>query len=183
MSKFPVIVNRTRHVLSKWATVIDRDVMFFSGDAVHRYHSFDQLDYVSILAVNDDGLFPVVRQYRPSIEGFSWELPAGMVDSGDSPEQTCVRELQEETGLIARQVITLGSYRPCTARLSNFIHAYFVVAEGRAVSPLPEENIEARLVSYIELKRMAVSGEMVLMPHVGTLFLAEANEEARRYLC
>ena len=38
-----------------------------------------------------------MRQYRPALEAFTWELPAGLVDPGEDPAETCRRELMEET--------------------------------------------------------------------------------------
>jgi 8-oxo-dGTP pyrophosphatase MutT (NUDIX family) len=43
----------------------------------------------------------LVRQFRPPVGGYTVELPAGLIDAGESPEQAAVRELREETGLVA----------------------------------------------------------------------------------
>lgn len=40
----------------------------------------------------------LIRQYRPPASGYVIEFPAGLIDEGETPEQTAVRELQEETG-------------------------------------------------------------------------------------
>ena len=40
----------------------------------------------------------IILQYRPPVEAFCVEFPAGLVDEGETPEQAAVRELKEETG-------------------------------------------------------------------------------------
>ena len=39
---------------------------------------------IAIVALTPDGRVPVVRQYRPALERFTWELPAGLVDHGEA---------------------------------------------------------------------------------------------------
>jgi 8-oxo-dGTP pyrophosphatase MutT (NUDIX family) len=79
--------------------IIERAVEFAPGAEVELYHAVGQQDYVAIVAALPDGRIAVVRQYRPALETFTWEFPAGLVDEGEDPIATCRRELLEETGL------------------------------------------------------------------------------------
>lgn len=49
--------------------------------------------------VERDGRVLGVRQRRPAIDRDTWELPAGLIDPGETPEEAASRELAEETGL------------------------------------------------------------------------------------
>jgi len=94
------------------------------------------------------------------------------VDKGESPEDCCRRELLEETGFLARSVHALGSYAPCTARLSNRVHSFFVDTAPRLDRPAIEVGIELKLVTLQELAALIRVGEFVLQMHIGALLLA-----------
>ncbi|MEZ4607268.1 MAG: NUDIX hydrolase [Deinococcales bacterium] len=53
---------------------------------------------VCILALQGDKVLGV-RQYRPAIAQETWEVPAGLIDEGESPDEAALRELSEETQL------------------------------------------------------------------------------------
>ena len=162
---WPKIVSRRATRVSPWMEIIERGVEFTEGAAPELYHAVGQQDYIAIVARTPDGQFPIVRQYRPALERFTWELPAGMVDAGESPQACCARELQEETGFAARKVHALGSFAPCTARLSNRVHSFFVETGERGQPS--EAGIELRLVGPAELAALILSGEFVLQLHIG----------------
>lgn len=169
---WPKIIARRNKKMSPWVTLIEREVEFTPGAPVELYHAVTQDDYISIVARTEDGLIPIVRQYRPAVERFTWELPAGMVDEGEDAETCCRRELMEETGLAATKVDALGTYSPCTARLSNRVHSFFVETGPAAGAQTNEPGIEVRLVSPRELGGLIRSGEFVLQLHIGALLLA-----------
>ena len=74
-------------------TVVERAVEFSEGAAPELYHAVGQQDYIAIVACTREGLIPIVRQYRPAVERFTWELPVGLVDPGEDAAETCRREL------------------------------------------------------------------------------------------
>ena len=168
---WPKIKTRRTTTISPWVAIIEREVEFAPGAAAEFYHAVGQQDYIAIVALTTDGRIPIVRQYRPALERFTWELPAGLVDKGETPETCCKRELMEETGLAAKAVHALGAYAPCTARLSNQIHSFFVEAGDRTAHKT-EAGIELKLVTPAELGRLILSGEFTLQLHIGALLLA-----------
>jgi len=69
------------------------------------------IDAVAVLAIirSKTKAFPVstvlIEQYRPPIDRFIIEMPAGLIDEGETPEQAAIRELEEETGFKAIGVV------------------------------------------------------------------------------
>lgn len=169
---WPKIVSRRATRVSPWVEIIERGVEFHPGAAPEHYHAISQQDYVAIVARTPDGMIPIVRQFRPAVEDFTWELLAGMVDQGEAPADSCRRELLEETGYPARAIHALGSYAPCTARLSNRVHSFFVETAARAEKPVVDEDIEFKLVTPHELAALILGDEFTLQLHVGALLLA-----------
>jgi ADP-ribose pyrophosphatase len=171
--EWPKIHARRITTVSPWMDVIAREVEFAAGAELQTYHAVGQRDYLAIVALTPDGRLPVVRQYRPAVEAFTWELPAGLVEHGEEPADCCRRELMEETGLVARAVHPLGSAAACTARLSNRVHSFFVEAGERVADFRPEPGMVVALKTPAELVAMIRAGEFPLQLHVGALMLAE----------
>ncbi len=171
----PKITARKRTRISPWVEIIEREVDFGKGTPRELYHAIVQADYIAIVARTPDGKFPIVRQYRPAVEDFTWELPAGMVEPGEDPAESCKRELLEETGFSARAVHALGSYASCTARLSNRTHSFFVETGERNVAAKIEPDIELKLVTAAELADLMRSGAFTLQLHIAALMLAGAR--------
>jgi ADP-ribose pyrophosphatase len=156
-------------------SIIAREVEFSRGEAPQVYHAVEQADYIAIVALTPGGKIPIVRQYRPALEAFAWELPAGLVDPGEAPAEGCRRELLEETGLTARSVHALGDNSACTGRLNNRIHNFFVAAGARIAGFQPEPGISVKLVSPAEIVRLIRRGDFVSQMHIGALLLADLH--------
>lgn len=159
--------------ISPWVDIIAREVEFSPHEPAEVYHAVDQLDYLAIVALTPDGRLPIVRQYRPAIEAFTWELPAGLVERDEDPAEGCRRELLEETGYLTRAIYPLGTAAACTGRLSNRIHSYFLEAGDRIEDFTPEKGLTVELVTPSQLASMIKSGEFILQLHLGALLLAE----------
>lgn len=77
-----------------------------------------------ILCINDKNEVYVIKQYRYPYDDIIYELPAGKADEGEDPSITCVRELEEEAGLKALNIIPLGSMYPSCGYTDEIIYLY-----------------------------------------------------------
>lgn len=173
--EWPKIRSRRVTKVSPWMDIIAREVEFTPSAPLETYHAVGQADYLAIVARTPDGRIPIVRQYRPAIEAFSWELPAGLVDPGEQPIDSARRELMEETGYPARAIHPLGTAAACTGRLSNRVHSFFVETGEREAAFKPEPGLSVTLMTPAELLRMIRAGEFVQQLHLGALMLAELH--------
>src|SRR5260221_11680998 len=96
--EWPKIRARQVTTISPWMDVIAREVEFTPGQKPEVYHAVGQLDYLAILARTPDGRIPLVRQYRPALESFTWELPAGLFSTRGGPGTTAGSAPPQETG-------------------------------------------------------------------------------------
>ena len=168
----PEITNRIKTEVSPWVDLVAREVEFSPGAEPQIYHSVATFDYVILLAVTPDGRIPLVRQYRPAVEDFTLEFPAGIVDRGEDPAATATRELLEETGLPAESIHLLAVNKTDAGRLSNRVHSYFVRTGPQMPDFEPEAGIAICLVTMPELVRLIRAGEFDAQANLGTLLLA-----------
>jgi len=119
-------------------------------------------DWALVVAITVDRQMIFVHQYRHGIGQVTLEVPGGVIDPGESPEQAAARELQEETGYRAGQVRHLGRLMPNPAL--NTAHCHVVLAEECRLSgpqqPDPFERIDVELHPLEEVPEMIHSGRL-----------------------
>ncbi|MEV7384321.1 NUDIX hydrolase [Streptomyces lydicus] len=104
---------------------------------------------VAAAVIARDGRVLLVR--RAVEEGdLRWQLPAGKIEPGESPEQAAVRETQEETGLTVEALKLLGDrVHPKTGRLMSYTACSVVSGEAHVADT--EELAEVAWASLAEI--------------------------------
>ena len=79
---------------------------------------------VAVLAIDNEGMVFMVRQYRFGANTQTLEIPAGKLEKGEDPYDAGMRELREETGYKTDKLISLGECLPTPAYCSEKIYLF-----------------------------------------------------------
>lgn len=146
--------------------VIDvyQDTMRLPDGSEEKWDFVDhRMGAAAVVAVQENGKLVMVRQYRPALDRYTLELPAGKRDSlTEDTLVTAKRELSEETGYESDDWSKLLSIRTTVAFCDEHIDVY--LAEGCAKTSAqhldPEEDIEIAEYDTDFLKEKIYSGEI-----------------------
>jgi len=109
----------------------------------------------------DDRHVLLLRQYRYAAGATLWEIPAGKLDAGESPEHCARRELEEETGYNAERLISLGTILTTPGFTDEVIHLYAAFDLKRGTRNLDaDESIETAILPFDVAVRMACDSEI-----------------------
>jgi ADP-ribose pyrophosphatase len=109
-----------------------------------------------------DPLVVLIRQFRHAANGYVWEVPAGRLDAGETPEDCARRELEEEAGLIARELRPLTTIYTTPGFTDERIHLFLAhELESGASQPEADEFVEVHRMRWSEVLGLICRGEVV----------------------
>jgi 8-oxo-dGTP pyrophosphatase MutT (NUDIX family) len=136
---------------SEWVTVTLADVELPDGRRFPHHVLRMPTDGVAVVVRRGDDVLMLWR-HRIVTDAWGWEVPAGAVDAGESPEQAAARETLEETGWRPRGLRRLGGYAPMSGRCDQRTHVF--VADGADHVGEPEDVHEAERIEWIPAARL-----------------------------
>ena len=92
------IINSEYLFRRPWLTVRHDQVRLPDGRINPEFYVLEYPDWVNVIAITEDGMFVLERQYRHGLGKTCYEIPAGVIENGETPLEAAKRELQEETG-------------------------------------------------------------------------------------
>lgn len=129
---------------------------------------------VTIVPVDEEGNLLLVRQYRKAAEEFLLEFPAGGIDPGEDPETCAQRELREETGYAADEIVLLGSFWMVPGYATEYMHVF--LARGLHHSPMQgdeDEDIQLERYPASEMPALVRSGQIKDSKSIAALYLLD----------
>lgn len=128
---------------------------------------------VTILPVDTQGNIWFVRQFRIGAEKDLLEIPAGLLEKGETPEASAAREVQEEIGMASGKLEKLGEFYMVPGYSTEKMTAF--LATGLYPSALPTDEFEELEKVPIAIKRvfeMVRAGEIQDGKTLASLLLA-----------
>ncbi|HEY9637921.1 MAG TPA: NUDIX hydrolase [Coleofasciculaceae cyanobacterium] len=168
------IINSQLVLDNQWCQVRQDEVELSNGEVIDDFFVNVRPDIVLVLAVTQHREIIFVRQYRHGVREILLELPAGSFNSQtENSLAAAARELEEETGYVAEQIIHLATLYDNPVKDTNKIHLF--MAENAQPSSIQQldvtEDIEVVLLPVEEVLAKISTGEICVCGTVAALFL------------
>ncbi len=138
------------------------------------YDLVEHMNSVAIIPVDKKGMVYFVSQFRVGADDILLELPAGLLDPGEEPITSAHREVREETGMAANELLLLGEFYLSPGYTNEYMSVF--LAKDLYPSPLEpddDEFINLVTIPVDEVYRMAYAGEFKDGKTLAALLLAK----------
>ncbi|HBY93151.1 MAG: NUDIX hydrolase [Ardenticatenaceae bacterium] len=115
-----------------------------------------------VLPFVDDERVIMVRQYRyVQRENHRWEMPTGGIHPGETPAEAAQRELREEIGYEAAELVSIHSFYSSKSVCDEICHLFIGRGLTRTVA-IPDETefLEIAIMPFAEVLQLVLSGEI-----------------------
>ncbi len=153
--------KKVAHTLEGKAIGFRVDEIYLPDGRVRTREYITHPGAVGVLAFETPNKILLVKQYRYPMGEFTYEIPAGKLAKGEDPLDCVHRELEEETGFVAKKIRKLLTFWPTAAFSQEVIHLY--VAEDlrpTRMNPDDDELIELVRVSPKRLESLFRQGKI-----------------------
>ena len=143
------------------------------GRVVDDFHRVVVPDFAIMVVETADRRLMFLRQYKHGLGAVSLTLPAGHIDPGERPQESAARELLEETGHVAEDWRTLGSFVVNGNQRCGTAHIFAATGARRVQAPdagdLEEMHLE--LLDRAAAAAALHDGSIGILPHAAALAL------------
>ncbi|MDN4174070.1 NUDIX hydrolase [Nocardioides sp. SOB77] len=153
---------------------VREDVVRRADGSTGRYAVVDTAD-IAVVVPWDGERLHLVEQYRHPVAGRRWELPSGSAEASDGsdPETVARRELREETGLQAAELVVLGTLEVTPSLVAHRCTVFLAtgLSAGATQRDAGEQDMRSAWFSEAEVVEMVRSGRLVDAKSIAALTL------------
>jgi ADP-ribose pyrophosphatase len=173
MEKWKVLESTYLH-REPWLTIRKDKCQLENGKTVPAFYVTEYPEWVNVFGLTTDGKVVLVKQYRHGIERIDLELPGGVAEEGETPEEAARREMKEETGYEFESFTYLGKVCANPSTTNNYTHLFLATGgEQKAEQSLDEtEEVEVHFATIEEVKSLVRENKMPQSLHVNGVFYA-----------
>ncbi len=161
------IISTKEHYDNQWLNVVEHQVLNPKGNpGIYSVVHFKQFA-ICILPLDDDYNTWIVGQYRFPLNEYSWEIPEGGGKLNIDPLESAKRELMEECGIEATSWTKIAECN--TSNSCSDERAIIYIAKKLSFhqsAPEETEVLQVKKISFTELYRMAMHGEIMDAPTI-----------------
>ncbi len=144
------------------------------GRIMEPYYVIEVPDWTNMVIITKEQRIVLVRQYRHALGTTTLELPGGILEQGESPKESAIREMHEETGYVSDEVEFLMKISPNPA-LNNNTAYFFLAIDAEKLTDTkfdPFEDIVIETFSKDELKQLLEEGKLQHGVQQGAIYQA-----------
>ena len=161
VERWEKIASRERADFRFFSVREDRSISPRTGKA-HDFIVMEMNHWVNVVAISPQGRVVMVRQFRHGTEETGLEIPGGVVESGEDPAKAAARELLEETGYTAGEIVSLGKVAPNPALQDNWCFSFLARDARKTDEQMLDagEDIDVLEIDPAEIRALVESGEI-----------------------
>ncbi|WP_426182473.1 NUDIX hydrolase [Microbacterium sp. TWP3-1-2b2] len=142
-------------VADRWIRLRADECVDAVGRTISPYYVLEPSEWVSVLAVDVDGQAIVVEEYRHGAGIVASGTIGGAVEPGEEPGDAAARELLEETGFQAQEMVDLGATWANFGNHTNRVHHFL----ARECSRVAEQELDEGELITVRILPLAGLGE------------------------
>jgi ADP-ribose pyrophosphatase len=164
-------INSTKKVYSNYLLELYEDMLDLNGKE-KIYLRGVRKDYSTVVPFVSNDEILVIESYRHLVDSAQIEVPSGYLDEGESPKKAAIRELKEETGYTAKNVISIGHYTldySMFEQKGNLFVAYGLAKEQEQSLGIMEK-IDVKIMNIKDIKQLLFEGRILNAASIVALY-------------
>lgn len=143
--KWQILSKKKVFEARPWISIFVKKVKLPNHRIIEKYHEIKLNDFVIVFALTEDNKLVIEKQYKPAINDFSYTLPKGAIEKGETSLKAAKREFLEETGFKAKKWKKIGSVVGSGSYECGIAHIYLAEKAYKFANPLSEDLEETKI--------------------------------------